>query len=504
MIKKVLNIVVCMIFFSMFSAFAQEVDVSNINKNLTNNVETSLAAAGIAEDILKGTGLTPDEALELVEKNSFEIKAAHADMIAAKSKMHEAARALWPKLFAEGSKTEGEIMTGVEFEEKKYGMALEHTIYASGSLWSSYKQAKSQYVAAKQKYDKSSIDSFFKAVKAYYELVKASLNYTIYRELYDDVSVDFHNSDEKVKGGLITSEEAMEVRAKYNNVDFQRLSAERELDLARYKLMREISLDDPAKLTSLKDVDTAIDVSAMTLSLEDILKAAQTNRLEIKSARNMMKAGQYGRDAAKGKDSWRVDVNGFAGRSSSRYITEPEEYKNDWNAVLKITKSFGACSAEGSYAKEDTSPKLGQSDRTETTQQSARIGILDNFGKYSRINSAQADYKRAVKEYEEAEREVGVDAHEAFFDYKEAVMRLKSSFERVELAKQKAKSEGYQATLNQMPLSQAIDAKVKLADEKAAYVQALADYKVALCKLDRAIGVWGRFSKFKAIELEEK
>jgi outer membrane protein TolC len=69
----------------------------------------------------------------------------------------------------------------------------------------------------------------------------------------------------------------------------------------------------------------------------------------------------------------------------------------------------------------------------------------------------------------------------------------------VQLATQKAKSEEYQTSLNQMPMSQAIEARVKLADEKAAYVQALADYKVALCKLDRAVGEWGRFSKFKPV-----
>jgi hypothetical protein len=54
-----------------------------------------------------------------------------------------------------------------------------------------------------------------------------------------------------------------------------------------------------------------------------------------------------------------------------------------------------------------------------------------------------------------------------------------------------------------MPLSQVIDAKIKLADEKALYVQALADYKVSLYRLDRAVGDWGKFSKkFSQIKQE--
>ena len=440
--------------------------------------------------------LTPLEALAIVGKNSEEIKAAYAEMIADKSKMHEAARALWPRVFAENTQTNGKIFENVSFEEKRYGLSVEHTLFASGNLWNTYKQAKKQFKAAQSRFKKAEIEVFFNAVKAYYELVKASLSYAMYNEIYEACKKDLDATKHKFDQGLITEQEYLEVKTKFNQIDFQTVSAQREEEVARYKLVRILELEDESKISSLRDIDTSLTFEKLDLNISDILKQALTNRPEIKASVLMAEAADLGRRAAKEKDDWRVDVSGFGGKSSSRYITEPEHFRNDWSAVLKVTKTFGSCSAEGSYAKEDTSPKLGQNDRTNTTTKSEKVGLFDNFSKYTRVNSADAEYKKAMRDVDEAKRDVGVEAHEAFYDYKESLIRITNAGERVRLCEEKLASEVYQLEINQIPLPQVMETRIKLADEKSLYVQSLVEYKIALCKLDKAVGVWGKFSKF--------
>jgi outer membrane protein TolC len=201
-----------------------------------------------------------------------------------------------------------------------------------------------------------------------------------------------------------------------------------------------------------------------------------------------------GLKAAKSKYDFKVDVNASIGKTASRYTTEPEEYKDDKSIMFKVTKSFGASSADYSYTKEETSPKLGQSDRTGTKQHSAKIGLFDNFAKYSEIERARADVVKSLKEERDTRGEVDADVYQAYFDHRESVLRLRNTAERVELAKQRFASVVYQKELNQATLSQAMDARSKVTDEEIAAVQASADHAALLYRLDRALGRAGVFT----------
>ncbi len=486
--KNIPNILAAMVSALVFPVYGQSLNAAG----------SQTAALPVAVEIVAPAvnAMTPQEALRLAQRNSEELIAAEAEVTAAKSKMHEAARALWPRLFVEGSQTKGKLLEDVAFAEKRYGLSLEHTIFASGSLWNGYKQAKKQYQAAQERWKRAEIELFFKTIKAYYDLVKAELTRQMYHDLCEPIKADFDATRLKFERHLIAEQEYLETKTKFNQIDFQTVSAEREADIARYKLVRILELNDDSAIAALKDVDTRLDFQRYNFTLAEVVHEALAQRPELKAARLLVEAGDYGRRAAKGKDSWRIDINAFGGKSTSHYTTEPENYRNDWNAVIKVTKTFGSCSAETSFTKEDTSPRLGQNDRTQTQTESARVGIFDNFAKYSQINGAEADYQRARRDFEEARREVGVEAHEAFYDYKEALLRLGNAAQRVRLLEEKLASDTYQMELNQIPLAQVMDTRIRLADEKALHVQSLVDYKIALCKLDKAVGRWGKYSGF--------
>ena len=119
---------------------------------------------------------------------------------------------------------------------------------------------------------------------------------------------------------------------------------------------------------------------------------------------------------------------------------------------------------------------------------------FEEISQKSRIKKAQADYERSLYDLKEAEKEIALDAHQTYFNYQEAVIRIQNSSERIKLAQQRLSSSQYQMGLRQIPLSSVIDAKIKLADEQALYIQALADYKISLYKLDKAVGKLGEFS----------
>lgn len=437
------------------------------------------------------------QALEIAKKYSHTLKIADAERLAQKAKRNESLRKMFPSLFVEASQTRGDILEDVEFEEKKYGVSAEHTLFASGHLKATYKQAKKQYQAACRQYDKANADLQLKVAELYYDLVKNTFVLDLNKKLFTEISKDFSNSEALFKEGLITEEEYLEIKTRHNQSEFQLLSAERDLSLSRFKFIRELGIKEQAEIEVFenKTVDTSLVYKSLDLELDDLVNIAKDQRLEMEIAHLTTESRDMGRKAARKKDSFKVDLTSFWGRSSSYYSTEPEEYNNDWNVMVKFSKSFGPNPLDYNYTNEDTSPKLGQTDRTKNEQHSVKLGLYTNVERYSRIHEADAEYKKSLKELAETEQQVGLEAYQAFFDYQETALRIRNSQERIKLANQRLSSLSYQHGLNQISLSQLIDARMKVSDEEIAYFQSLADYAIGLYKLDKAIGADNMYVK---------
>jgi len=431
-----------------------------------------------------------------VKSESLVMKAADAECVAAKAKYNEAIRKLYPNLYLKASKNNGDILEDVAFEEKSYGLALEHTIYQSGHLRATYKQAKAQYEAAKLQCEKAALNVRSKAAELFYGLAKAQRVRKLTADLAEAAKKERAAVDAMMSASVVTQEEVMEVRTRANQAEFAALTAERDEELAQLKLIRELGADGETLLAGLGDLSAAVPApdASRKLDVAELISDAVNTRPDLAIAALNTKAQEMGLKAAQSKYDFKVDLNGSFGRTASRYTTEPENFKPDKSIMVKVTKSFGANSADYSYTNEDTSPKLGQSDRTGTKQHSVKLGLLDNFSKYSEIERARADFVKSLKEERETRGEVDAEVYQAYFDHRESVLRLRNAAERVELAKQRLQSVSYQKELNQATLSQVMDARSKVTDEEVAAAQAAADHAALLYRLDKAVGHAGVFT----------
>jgi outer membrane protein TolC len=490
--------------FVLSSAVVLPAIASDIQEQSMAELEKELAEIEAALDNLQPAvvPLSDNESLwtfnkvyDLAKVGSLTLRTAEAEKVAAKAALNEAFRKLYPFLYAEGGVTEGELLEGVEFEERRYGLSVEHTLFQSGYLRAVYKQAKKRYEAAKARYGKAEADMRMELARNWYDLVAAVITRDLQDELKKLVAADTEVTRQKLDKGLVTEEEWMEVKTRLNQAEFQVLSAVRDEELARFKLVKAAGIDDEAQVERLMEmpVDTALEVTEVRVSLEKALDEATANRLERIIAGLNVEAQKLGLTAARAKDGLKVDLNGFVGRSASYYVTEDPEWNNDWQLLLKVSMSFGPNSVSQSVTHDDTSPKLGQTDRTMTDQYSAKIGLYDNMEKYTRIHRAKADYMQALKEAQEAERDVGSDACQAFFDYRESLIRIRNALERIDLAEQRLSSSSYQHGLNRITLPEVIDTRIKLVDERIAYARAMADHRISLYKLETAMGKLGEF-----------
>jgi outer membrane protein TolC len=252
------------------------------------------------------------------------------------------------------------------------------------------------------------------------------------------------------------------------------------------------------------DAKASIDFVPAEIDIDEVVELALSNRPDIEITRLSAKAHGYDELVQRRKNWPKITLSGFGGRSASYYTTESENFKNDWNIGIKFSMGLGPNTVSSIYTKEDTSPKLGQDTRTSSDMYSLKMGLFDNLNSFTKISEAKVGRLKAEEELDQMEREVMMEAKQAFFDYQGSILRIKNSKEKLEYLNQMFIDTNLRVKMGKLPVSQLMDARMKLADQKGLYVQALSDGFIALAKLDKVTGRPGYYTKMVISEEEAR
>jgi outer membrane protein TolC len=451
----------------------------------------------VLEDmVVKGKGIFALTEAQLISmENHPRAATAKEEIGLAKLKRKEAFRALFPNVKLKGSYTEGDVL-GVDFIEEVYGVQGEHPIYQGGRLVNTYKQSKVNLRLAEARYRKIENDSDFKVAEAYYNTVTAVMNLNAQRELLKESERIVKTAEERHRTGLSTTLEILNVQSRYNQIKFQIATAERDLALARFKLEQAMNLDVSDEPLDLSEVDTQLPFKVIDVDMYQCLELASDYQPDLEVNQLLVESNEYNEKIAKGKESFKVDLTGFYGKSGSHYETEDRELDKDWNIGVKVSKPFWGNTANYSFTKEETSRKVGQTDRTGSTVHAGEFAIYDkdSLSVKTEIKEAKVGRRKAEDDLIESRRQVALEVKEAYYNYQESVLQVKNALEKVRFQEEAVKVAKAQAELNEALQSQLLEALIKRADERALYVKALSDYNLALVKLNKAVGIRDYFS----------
>jgi outer membrane protein TolC len=269
-------------------------------------------------------------------------------------------------------------------------------------------------------------------------------------------------------------------------VRYQQIVAEKDLEMAKLKLMHKLNVTSLEHIT----IPGAVEPDwAQQLALAELKDLAFQNRPEYQMGKLLVDSSQYEYKIARNRNNIRVDASGFYGRSGGAYETEPLTMRADWFLGLKATKTFGANNATYSFNKNKTSPKLGQSSRTSSTSNSVELGILDNYKGRTEVAQAKASLERTKSDFQETKFNIEEEIEDAYTNWEKALLQMKNAASKVDFKETTLKSIESQMAMGEANFSQVLEAKIRLEDEYALYNQALSSYKVSLAKLNKAIGI---------------
>jgi len=434
------------------------------------------------------------ETEQMALTNHPSVKLANEEVAVTRAKKAEASRALWPSVTAKGEKTLGEANRDLgtpEFKEESYGVQLSQPLIQGGKLYRTYQQATANWESSKAKKEKAERDVLYNAREAYWQMARSAMAQEVYERALADLGNEKKSGDRLFQKNVITKETYLMINSQYHQADLavQSAKAEREAFLWRWTIA--LGLENPPEF----EPDPAVTINRSTVSLEQCLLLTRTYNPDLRIQKNTMEASLYGYKANKGSYWPRLGVNGFYGKSGGAYENEEFKLTEDWQVGVQVSQYFALNTLNVSGFQQKTSPKIGQSTRTESKTGTASVGLLDGFKTRSEIKDSAYSYHQAKTQMEQTELEILADVREAYANWKKGLTQLTFAENEVEWKKTEYRIAKIKTSHREVPLSERAKLRNELAISEALLVAAQTNYNVLQAALCKVVGVPDLFAK---------
>jgi len=434
---------------------------------------------------------TLEDCLRIATLNSKTLKITREEIKFAELKVRQAARGLYPSFIAKVDRTDGSIKSletgGVDagFRETEFGLQIGQSLYQGGKLKSTLVQARVGLEIAGKKYEKTKQDLIFDVKKAYYNLLSSQANLHEQEKLLYRAESILEEVRKKHRLNLITKAEFLNVESQYNQVHYQMISEQKDYSLALLTVKQLLNLEQPVSV----EVDSQLDFQDLSISLDGCLELARKHRPDLAISKLSLEFSELGKEIAGSDQKFKIDMTGFYGRGGGAYETEKLKISDSWYAGIRVSKGLGGSTVSSGYTSDQTSPKLGQSARTESNTGSVALSLLDNLKSLSEEKEADIEYEKALNEIKETEKKIESEVKEACFNYEKSLVQLKSISKEIEFRQEEARIVTEKGKLNLASNSEVLGAEINLANARSSYNEALAYYHIALASLNRAMGI---------------
>ncbi|MDP2912158.1 MAG: TolC family protein [Candidatus Omnitrophota bacterium] len=432
-----------------------------------------------------------NDAVDLALENHMAAKIAQEEIELSRLKIRETRRALYPAASLNYLETTGKTTgTTQDFTDKEYKLKFEYPLYYGWRLRYAVEQATSNMKASAFNYDKVLHDLKLEVETAFYSYIAARMNLKLHSSLLEEADRIFSIAKKRFDAGLSTKAEYMQVESQFKQINYQIISSENEVIMARLNLMQAMNVGDGEKIIDKIDKYQEKDLEPVNvdIALDDCVNLALKSRPDLKAKEYSLEANDYERKIVESKNQLRVDLTGTYGKSGGAYESETLTLGPDWYLGVKVTKPLGGNTISTAMTKEKTSQKHGQSTRTDSMSKSVEMGLLNNLQQFSEEKSAEIGYKKAMDEVQQARDNIVKEIKDAYLNYKKGLAQISSNLNKIKYREEELKIAKFRAGLNEISLSEFMQANMNFIDEKGYYVEALGSLYQSLAKLNKATG----------------
>jgi outer membrane protein TolC len=393
------------------------------------------------ETKISSSSLVLEDAISISKKNRLDFQIATKEKLTKKLALRKNLRDFFPSasIVYDESTGKNDLTTGkAGFIEKKYGLQFSQPIYKSGNIKNQYFYAKKNSEIAELSEKLINNEVKFSVQEAYYNLLILNMKKNIYNDCFIEL-VNYTNMAENLfNKSFISKKEIYSCKIISKNFEYEtkEINIEIKKYLSKLEQSMGVRLDDNIK-TSL-DIDSMVDEYKKKYSdikFDETFNKIMTNNYKLKIEKLSLEASSLASKIAKKEQHPSINLEGFFGNSASNYDTEPLDYKQDYKLTMNLEYSFGGNKLKASDSMDRSSPKMGDTTRTDVDSQAYSVGILDDMERNTGKSTKELDELKQLKKYKDTVIEIENKTKDDLFNIEKYLLKIENSKEAFDLAK---------------------------------------------------------------------
>lgn len=511
----------------------QERDVPDDFVTYLDQIEYELFAD---EDILlpvserEGYYTSLDDCLYSAVKQHLPLQIAKDKISLAKRKLFKSIRELFPgikatyehvwgfKIYKEDSDPLDVVDESQKFRSEKIRYSISQPLYQGGKLWNDMQGTRAALRIAKAEYKKVYYDISVEVARAYFAAVKAKTMLAHKERLEKDVQTVVAVSEEKMEAGLISEIEHLNVQSQVSQAehDVQAVRDEFDLQVLEFKKVLHHEVDDAVAVEAFDDAfldrvkaqagvdgaqDKEVQEDAQVEELDHFIKLAYQNRPEFAIQKGKVEVAEFQEKVANAGWLPQINLVGETGRKAEAYRANDNNatWRDEHHVMITCTWNFGGNVVKHEFDKnrqatgvEATEVDIASSvgaDGYYDRKNTASLSVFGGLDQYSKTKEAAVKRKEAQLELELSEKDIVSEVKEAYYNYNRSLVQLKSVFKKMAYRQKLVDLARHRSEINEIQISEYIQAKMDLVNERDQLYQTVVDYLLAKVSFNKAIGI---------------
>ena len=439
--------------------------------------------------------ITVDEAVDIGVANNLKLQAAKKNAEVAEARLNEAKRGLFPTVQAtmdiNGGKVPG--TGGARFYKgKNQRLNVSQPLYHGGELTNSVKQAEENVRLAKAEFKKAKDDLIHEIRVAYYGVVKSEYNAEYQIELAEKISEVSRQVKAQREMRVASEIDSLNVESQYYQVLYQLEASKNDALSANLTLKQSMGV----QLEGSIPVDLRMSFVKVNPVFEDLLKRAVDSNADIRVRALALESAKYGIDIYESKKKPHVDVRGSYGMLGEAFHdTEAFEdgkasidQEKEWFLGVQGSVPIGPNSVQYEQIKHVYGPTVLALTGSEDWRHKIAFNLFDQFGAVTDEKQAQYALLQAESDFRDVSGEVTLRLRTEFFSLQRYLIQIDSSIAKLRYQNKQLSILEYLLGLQETSPSNYIDNLIAQVQDRYAFIQAVADYNIALSGVGLLIG----------------
>jgi outer membrane protein len=327
------------------------------------------------------------------------------------------------------------------------GLSLTQPLFTWGRIKNSHDIANLSYQASQESYGETKQKIKFEVTKSFYQIILLEELVKVREEARQNVEEHLKTVEARYKAGQASEFDLLRARVQLANSDPPLIQAKNSLELALNGFKNLLGLD---LATEIK-LEGELKYEPMEIDLPSAEKEALANRIELKSIYLQKQISRKALSIAKAGN--RPTLAGFLNYDYKNPFNSVQKWDDDWNFGFSIN-----------------------------------LPLFDGFATQSRINQSKSNIKDLEVVQTQIEDGILLETRQAISNLNLAKENILSQKENVAQAKKSLEIAKVQYAEGMITSLEEMDTQLALAIAQTNYLQALADWLVAMAEYEKAIG----------------